>query len=142
MGDNIQLKNPQEVLAYIAREAELLNQYAELVSQEARELSALESLVSETIQIVNTRKRGLYVAIEQTRRQEDSDAKRQALIGFQKKLEQYENQSRSVNQCKEDLISIRQDYMSLTKESTTISDTGKKLSNKIQMLINKIVETL
>lgn len=142
MGENVQLKNPQEVLAYISREAELLNQYAELLTQEARELSALENLVLETTQLVNSRKRGISVAIEQTRRQEDSDAKQQALIGLQKKLEQYENQLRIVNQCNEDILSIRQDFMSLIKDSTSISDTGKVLSSKIEQLINKILEAL
>lgn len=139
MSDSIQLNNPREVLAYISRESELLKQYAEFASQEAKEVSSLENLITETMQLVNSRKLGICVAIEQTKRQEDSDAKQQALIGLQKKLEEYESQARIINQCNDDLISIRQDYMSLVKESTSISDTARVLSGKIQQLIEKII---
>ena len=142
MGDTIQLNNPQEVLAYISRESELLNQYAELASQEAKELSSLENLVTETMQLVNSRKRGLYVAIEQTKRQDDSEAKQQALRGLQKKMERCEDQARIISQCNDDLISIRQDYASIVKDATSISDTSKILSTKIQQLIEKIIEAL
>ena len=142
MSDNIQLNNPQEVLAYISRESELLKQYAELASQEAKELSSLENLVAETMQLVNSRKRGLCVAIEQTKRQEDSDAKQQALRGLQKKLDEYESQARIINQCNDDLISIRQDYMSLVKDSSSISDTAMVLSVKIQQLIERIIDAI
>lgn len=142
MDDTIQLNNPQEVLAYISRESELLNQYAEFASQEAKELSSLENLVTETMQIVNTRKRGLSVAIEQTKRQEDSDAKQQALRGLQKKMEKCEDQARIISQCNDDLISIRQDYASIVKDATSISDTSKILSAKIQQLIERIIDAL
>lgn len=142
MDDTIQLNNPQEVLAYISRESELLNQYAVLASQEAKELSSLENLVTETMQLVNSRKRGLYVAIEQTKRQDDSDAKQQALRGLQKKIEKCEDQARIISQCNDDLISIRQDYVSIAKDATAISDTSKILSAKIQQLIERIIDAL
>lgn len=142
MNDTIQLNNPQEVLAYISREAELLNQYAELVQQEANGLSSLENLVTETMQLVNSRKRGLYVAIEQTKRQDDSDAKQQALRGLQKKMEKFEDQARIISQCNDDLISIRQDYVSIAKDATAISDTSKILSAKIQQLIERTIDAL
>ena len=142
MEGNIRLNNPQEVLAYISREAELLNQYAELINQEAQELSLLETLVSETMQLVNQRKRNAYVAIEQMKRYEDSDAKQRALRELQKKMEQYEEQARMVNQCNDDLMGIRQDYMSVAKESTAISDTAKVLSGKCQQLIERIVDAI
>lgn len=142
MDNTIQLNNPQEVLAYISRESELLNQYAELASQEAKELSSLENLVTETMQLVNSRKRGLYVAIEQTKRQEDSEAKQQALRGLQKKMEKYEDQARIISQCNDDLISIRQDYASIVKDATSISDTSKILSTKIQQLIERIIDAI
>jgi len=142
MNDTIQLNNPQEVLAYISRESELLNQYAVLASQEAKELSSLENLVTEIMQLVNSRKRGLYVAIEQTKRQDDSDAKQQALRGLQKKIENCEDQARIISQCNDDLISIRQDYVSIAKDATAISDTSKILSAKIQQLIERIIDAL
>jgi len=142
MNDTIQLNNPQEVLAYISRESELLNQYAVLASQEAKELSSLENLVTEIMQLVNSRKRGLYVAIEQTKRQDDSDAKQQALRGLQKKIEKCEDQARIISQCNDDLISIRQDYVSIAKDATSISDTLKILSAKIQQLIERIIDAL
>lgn len=142
MDDTIQLNNPQEVLAYISRESELLNQYAVLASQEAKELSSLENLVTETMQLVNSRKRGLYVAIEQTKRQDDSDAKQQALRGLQKKIEKCEDQARIISQCNDDLISIRQDCVSIAKDATAISDTSKILSAKIQQLIERIIDAL
>lgn len=142
MGDTIQLNNPQEVLAYISRESELLNQYAELASQEAKELSSLENLVTETMQLVNSRKRGIYVAIEQTKRQDDSEAKQEALRGLQKKMERCEDQARIISQCNDDLISIRQDYASMVKDATSISDTSKILSAKIQQLIERIIDAL
>jgi len=142
MNDTIQLNNPQEVLAYISRESELLNQYAVLASQEAKELSSLENLVTEIMQLVNSRKRGLYVAIEQTKRQDDSDAKQQALRGLQKKIEKCEDQARIISQCNDDLISIRQDYVSIAKDATAISDTSKILSAKIQQLIERIIDAL
>lgn len=142
MDDTIQLNNPQEVLAYISRESELLNQYAELTSQEAKEFSSLENLVTETMQLVNSRKRGLYVAIEQTKRQDDTDAKQQALRGLQKKIEKCEDQARIILQCNDDLISIRQDYASIVKDATSISDTSKILSAKIQQLIERIIDAL
>lgn len=142
MSDSIRLNNPQEVLAYISRESELLNQYAELVNQEAKELSSLENLVAETMQLVNSRKRGLYVAIEQTKRKEDSEAKRQALRGFQKKMEKYEAQARIITQCNDDLISIRQDYASIVQDATAILDTSKILSTKIQQLIERIIDAI
>ena len=142
MDDTIQLNNPQEVLAYISRESELLNQYAELASQESKELSSLENLVTETMQLVNSRKRGLYVAIEQTKTQDDSEAKQQALRGLQKKMERCEDQARIISQCNDDLISIRQDYASLVKDATTISDTSKILSAKIQQLIERIIDAI
>lgn len=142
MDDTIQLNNPQEVLAYISRESELLNQYAVLASQEAKELSSLENLVTETMQLVNSRKRSLYVAIEQTKRQDDSDAKQQALRGLQKKIETCEDQARIISQCNDDLISIRQDYASIAKDATAISDTSKILSAKIQQLIERIIDAL
>lgn len=142
MDNTIQLNNPQEVLAYISRESELLNQYAELASQEAKELSSLENLVTETMQLVNSRKRGLYVAIEQTKRQDDSDAKQQALRGLQQKMEKYEDQARIISQCNDDLISIRQDYASIVKDATSISDTSRILSTKIQQLIERIIDAI
>lgn len=142
MGDNIQLNNPQEVMAYISRESELLNLYAELASQEAQELSSLENLVAETMQLVNSRKLGLYVAIEQTKRQEDSNAKQQAMRGLQNKMEKYEDQARIITQCNDCLISLRQDYMSLVKDATAVSDTANILSVKIQQLIERIIDAI
>lgn len=142
MNDTIQLNNPQEVLAYISREAELLNQYAELVQQEAKALSSLENLVTETMQLVNSRKRGLYVAIEQTKRQDDSDAKQQALRGLQKKMDKCEEQARIISQCNDDLISIRQDSASMSKDAASISDTSRILSMKIQRLIERIIDAI
>lgn len=142
MNDTIQLNNPQEVLAYISREAELLNRYAELVQQEANGLSSLENLVTETMQLVNSRKRGLYVAIEQTKRQDDSDAKQQALRGLQKKMEKFEDQARIISQCNDVLISIRQDSASMVKDSASISDTSRILSTKIQQLIERITDAI
>ena len=142
MNDTIQLNNPQEVLAYISREAELLNQYAELVQQEAKELSSLENLVAETMQLVNSRKRGLYVAIEQTKRLDDSNAKQQTLRGLQKKMEKCEEQTRIISQCNDDLISIRQDSASMAKDASSISDTSRILSMKIQQLIERIIDAI
>lgn len=142
MNDTIQLNNPQEVLAYISREAELLNQYAELVQQEAKALSSLENLVTETMQLVNSRKQGLYVAIEQTKRQDDSDAKQQALRGLQKKMDKCEEQARIISQCNDDLISIRQDSASMSKDAASISDTSRILSMKIQRLIERIIDAI
>lgn len=140
MNDNIQLNNPQEVLAYISREAERLNQYADLAQQEAKEFLILENIVTETMQLVNNRKRGLYVAIEQTKRQNDSDAKQQALRGLQKKMEKCEAQARIISQCNDDLIGFRQDYASVVKDATSISATSRILSTKIQQLIEKIID--
>lgn len=142
MDDNIKLNNPQEVVAYISRESELLNQYAELASQEAKELSSLENLVTETMQLVSNRKRELYIAIEQTNRQEDSDAKQQAMRDLQKRMEQYEAQTRMMIQCNDDLIGIRQDYMSLVKDATAISETARVLTGKIAQLIERIVDAI
>jgi hypothetical protein len=142
MEGNIQLNNPQEVLAYISRESELLNRYAELINQEAQELSLLENLVAETMQLVNLRKRNVYVAIDQMKRYEDSDAKQRALRELQKKMEQYEEQARMINQCNDDLIGIRQDYASIVKDATTIADTSKTLSTKIQQLIERVIDAI
>lgn len=142
MGDTIQLNNPQEVLAYISRESELLNQYAELTQQEAKDLSSLENIVTETMQLVNSRKRGIYVAIEQTKRQDDSNAREQALNGLQKKMEKCEDQARIVSQCNDDLISIRLDYASMVKDAISISDASRILSTKIQQLIEKIIDAI
>lgn len=142
MGENIQIKNPQEVMACVSFEADLLKQYLELVSCEERNLSLLESLICETINIVNSRKQGVLSAIEQTKLQENTEAKKQALWGLQKKFEQYEEQARSAQLCNNELISIRHDYMAMVNECTAIADTGKILSGKILMLINKIIEAL
>ena len=126
----------------IAGSIDINNQYAELASQEAKELSSLENLVTETMQLVNSRKRGLCVAIEQTKRQDDSDAKLQALRGLQKNMEKYEDQARIISQCSDDLIGIRQDYASIVKDATSISDTSKILSTKIQQLIERIIDAI
>ncbi len=139
MDNNIQLNNPQEVLSYISRESDLLKQYAELISQEAKALSSFENVLAEATQRVNSGKRGLYVAIEQTKRQEDSPAKQQALSELQKKMEKYESQARTITQCTDDLIGIRQDYMALVKDSAAISDTTTILSGKIQQLLERII---
>lgn len=140
MKNNIQLEKPQEVLVYISHESKLLNQYAELISQETKKLLELENYVSSTIQLINSRKQGIYTAIEQTRRRKDSVANQKALKAFREKLYKYENQAFIIRRCSEELISIRQDYMNLVKDSMCISDTGKVLSEKIQVLINKLIE--
>lgn len=142
MNDAIQLSDPQEVLAYISRESELLNQYAELVVQEAKGLSSLENLVAETMRLVNNRKRGLCVAIEQTKKQEDSDAKQQALRALQKKMEKYEDQARIISRCNDDLTGIRRDYASMVKDAAAVSDNSKILSTKIRQLIERIVDAI
>lgn len=140
MEDNIQLNDPQAVLACISREAELLNWYAELIRQESKELAALESQVEEAGQTVNLRKRGVTVAIEQTKKQEASEYQEKSLQGLRKKLETIEKQSRQVGQCRDELIGLRQDAASLMKDSTANADNGRILAMKIQKLIEKIME--
>lgn len=142
MEDNIQIKNPQEVQTCISREAGILNQYAELMDQEAKELTALESLISETEQTVNCKKRGLYEEIEQTRRQEDSEEKQSTLRECQKEIEYYEKQTHMVNQCREELQTIFQEYLSFIKDSMRNADNGKVLSDKMQRLIDKVIEVM
>jgi len=129
-------------MARISKETRLLNEYKELVKQEAKDLSILENLISETSLRVNQRKRNINTAIEQTRRQEESSAKQHALKELYKKLEEYEKQTHIVNQYHEELMSIRRDYSFLITESTSFSDIGTVLSNKVQLLIDKITETL
>lgn len=142
MGETIQISDPQEVLAYISHESELLDQYAALVSQEAGELALLENLVMDTMQLVNGRKRNLNVAMEQTKRHNDSQAAQQALRGLQKEMEKCEDQARILSRCNDDLIGIRQDYASIVKNAAAISDTSKILSTKIQQLIERIIDAI
>lgn len=142
MDDKIQLKSPQEVLACISRESTLLNQYAELVGQEAKDLSSLENLVIETMCLVNCRKQELCVAIEQTEKRDDSMTKQQALNGLQKEMKKCESQARTLIRCNDELMGIRRDYASIVKNATAIADTSKTLSTKIRQLIKKIIETV
>lgn len=142
MGKEIRLDAPQELKAYISRESELLNRYAELINRESKELSSLEKLIAQTTQLVNDRKRNVYASIEQTRRQEDSEAKQKALRELQKKLERYEKQVQTMKLCSEELLSARREYQVLIKDSTLLSDTGRVLSGKLQQLIDKIIEAM
>lgn len=142
MGDNIQLKCPQEVKAYVMREAELIIRYAELIKLEAQELAELESLVLQTEQTVAARKRAMTTALVQVKKQEVSDAQQQAIRSMSKKLATYEDQTRQIAQCREDLVRITQDTSYLNKESLLLADNSKMLSTKIQTLINKIMDAM
>lgn len=142
MEDNVQLNNPQELAACISRQKDLLSQYAELISQESKELAFLENLLSETSQSLNSRKRGIYIALEQAKSQDDSESMRQAMRGLQTMLVKCEEQSQMLAYCNDLLVGIRQDSANLLKESAAIADTGRVVSSKIQQLILKITETL
>ncbi len=142
MDQNIDINNPQEVRKKIIAETLLLRQYAEDLSQEAKSLYILENLVSDASQVVAERKRGINVAIEQVRRYEDSPGKQEALRSYQKRLEDIENQARTINQCRDNLLGIRRDLMSVVKDSTALSDTGSVLASKLQQLLDRIIEAV
>lgn len=142
MDGQIHINNPQDVMEHIAREVGFLNEYATLLVEESKNIQSLENLVSETKQSLVKKKNSLYIAIEQTKKQEDSEAKRQALSNLEKKLSQYERQERLLSACSQDLSGIKQDFTAIINESATIADNGRKLSGKVKVLIEKIIQTL
>lgn len=142
MNQNVEITHPQEVREKVLAESLLLKQYAEDLSQEARSLSRLENLISDVSQIVVERKRRINIAIEHIRTYEDSPEKQEALRDYQNKLDNVENQARSLNNSRDTMLSICRDLMSVVKESTELSNTGSVLASKIQQLLDRIIEAI
>lgn len=137
---SIKINNAQEVMSHISCEADLLNRYAELIRQEAKASVELENLVAEISQSLNRKKQDLYIAIEQTQRLEESDVKRQAMCNLQSEMDKCESYVHNINQCNDDVNSIRQDYLSLVQNATVIANNSKVLSTKIEKVIKEIID--
>lgn len=139
MGEEIKIGNPPEVLVRILQESKLLAEYAEQLKNDTKEFTRLESKLEETEQAVCNRIRRSHNLIEQYRSYGDSPEQQSAIADMQKELLFFEGQLQTVKQCKEDLISMQQDYSALMKECNFRADSGRVLAGKLDILINKII---
>lgn len=140
MGDEIKIGNPHEVLARILQESKLLTEYAEQLNNDTKEFPRLESKLEETEQTVYNRIRRSHNLIEQYRSYGESSEQQRAIADMQKELVFFENQLQTVKQCKEDLVCMQQDYLSLIKECNYRADSGRVLAGKLEILMNKIID--
>ena len=141
MGDSINISNPQDIQNKVRMEADFLKKYSEELLQEEKELASLENLISETEQIVSSRIRGLNMAMDGIRSQENSPAQQKALRDCQRQFAVFEEQARMVHQCSEELQSIRTNASSNAQDGVSLSDTAVVLSDKITKLIDLIIQS-
>lgn len=140
MDEQVQIKNIDQVIQYSALFSQLLASYTELLQDEQTELSRLQQFIEQSLCSVNNEIKGIYTGIEQIKKQEESDCQQQALKDFQKKLQKYIQLSHVISQCQEELVYIKQELDQLASKSLNVSDTGKLLSSKIQILLSKIFD--
>lgn len=140
MDEQIQIKNIDQVIQYSALFSQLLTSYTELLQDEQTEVLRLQQFIEQSLCSVNNEIKGIYTGIEQIKKQGESDCQQQALKDFQKKLQKYIQLSHVISQCQEELVYIKQELDQLASKSLNVSDTGKLLSSKIQILLSKIFD--
>lgn len=142
MDTEIKIKNPGDVSAKVSEVSVCFETYTTIVRESVQQLLKMSSIVSETKEAIILRKRGLYTAIEQAKRMDDSEIKERHLRGLQLKLQKNEDQERLVNNNDDEFMKIIQDMENLVQESASISENGRVLFLKIQRLIDQLIEVM
>ena len=137
MGD-IQINRPEEVKERIRREAELLNAYYETLQEESRELISIDGMIEKAENVIREKNSGLYLALDQTGRQPESEARNRAVFALQRQIEKNNARLRELEQCAEGL---QEDRSRILRQSEAIAVQGNNLSGRILKLIQMIIDS-